>query len=407
MASREKLHRRYLHHWLLLLLLLSTATALFNYLVDPYGLFNTQRIEGFNARKPLAASHVRITKPYQVLNQAPRTLIMGNSRPEIGLDPANPCWPPATRPIFNLSLPGSSIFLQARLIQHALTTEKVEHLLWGLDFIDFFKPHSHGNSHWIAPNRKLPHEKRNRVNSDGTINHGYTWHVIHDHFQALASLNAIKDSIITIIKQSNPFTSTIREDGFNPAFDYLEIIHWEGQWVLFAQKLEELNRIFSRKELTLYTPGNRWSPEFEDLQRMLEYTKTKDVKVTLFINPYHVEYLSTIAANGHWEAFEDWKRHLASLAAAAGVTLWDFGIVNPLTSEKIPARTDKKTTMRWFWEPAHYRKELGDLMLSQMLGQSCNPEPIPAVGKRLAPTNVETVLAQSRKRLEKHQLTIH
>ncbi|HIE55709.1 MAG TPA: hypothetical protein EYP90_11105 [Chromatiaceae bacterium] len=402
MDSDKKFHRRYIHQWLLVLLLLGGTTIGFNYLVDPYGLFDTARIPGFNEKKPLAASHVRMVKPYQVMRFAPVTLIMGNSRPEMGLDPANRCWSAANRPVFNLSLPGSSIYMQARVIQHALSNNQVKQLFWGLDFVDFFKPHALNTSHWNPEHRKQPFEERLKVNMDGAVNSNYWLKSVEDHFKALFSLDALEHSMATLVAQNDSFASTIRRDGFNPAREYLKIIRWEGQRVLFEQKQKELKKIFSRDDLSLYVPGRDWSPEFEDVQRLLDYAAARNVRVTLFMNPYHLAYLTIIHSKGHWEAFEEWKRQLSRIAAQNGVTLWDFALINELTTEPFPPVAEKAAVMHWFWEPAHYRKEFGNLMMSQMLKQRCSSKAPFDVGIPLTPDALEIHLAQSRLKLKRH-----
>ena len=55
--------RRFLLWLAISFALVCAAAAGLNYLVDPYGLFGTPRIQGFNAIKPAAAERVRVTKP--------------------------------------------------------------------------------------------------------------------------------------------------------------------------------------------------------------------------------------------------------------------------------------------------------------------------------------------------------
>lgn len=400
--AAETLHRKYLVRWLAAVLLLLLTVAGVNLLVDPYGLFDSRRIQGFNAIKPVAASHVRIAKPYQVLLFAPRTVIGGNSRPEIGLDPANPCWPSDSRPAFNLGLPGSSVYMQARLLQHAIAGSGANRVLWGLDFIDFMSPHRNRRNRWEMPQRHLPFEDRLSINSDGSSNRDYPWQSLVDHFQALGSLSATKDSLVTLLGQDNAYASSIRRDGFNPARDYLDIISWEGQNVLFQQKTKELLATFSRPGLNLYVPGTRWSGEFESVDRLLAFAGSRKVEVVLFINPYHIEYLAAIESTGNWDNLEQWKRQLAELAARSGVVLWDFSGIDHRTVEKVPPAGDRKRIMSWFWEPAHYRKRFGDLMLNRMLQRHCGDDGGVPAGVLLTPENIETELERSRKRFAEY-----
>ena len=79
-----------------------------NYLVDPYVVFDIARIQDLNASKPAAGDHVRLARPYQVTGYAPHAIISGNSRPEMGVNSANACWPADFRHVFKLALPGAS-----------------------------------------------------------------------------------------------------------------------------------------------------------------------------------------------------------------------------------------------------------------------------------------------------------
>ena len=44
------------------------------------------------------------------------------------------------------------------------------------------------------------------------------------------------------------------------------------------------------------------------------------------------------------------------------------------TEESVPAAGVRSGPLRWFWEPSHYRSELGDLMLDTMLAGTCDAD---------------------------------
>ena len=78
--------------WYLLILFCATLGILslvsaVNFIVDPYNIFGTTRIPGLNAVKPFAGNRGRTAKIHQVIQVKPKALIVGNSRPELGLDP--------------------------------------------------------------------------------------------------------------------------------------------------------------------------------------------------------------------------------------------------------------------------------------------------------------------------------
>ena len=82
MNISSKQYIRYTVSYLLAFLMVLVLVATFNYAVDPYGLFDTPRIDKFNRLKPKATSRVRVSKVYQVDRFKPKTIVAGNSRPE-------------------------------------------------------------------------------------------------------------------------------------------------------------------------------------------------------------------------------------------------------------------------------------------------------------------------------------
>lgn len=135
--------KRYLLMWLGATGALLVSVASINLVVDPYGLFRVVDAAGFNAVKPKAGLHGATAKAYQVLRANPRTLILGNSRAEVGFAPDFAGWPAAGRPVFNLALPGTGPSTTLDYLQHAIAhaadgnAPRIERVVWGVDFPDF------------------------------------------------------------------------------------------------------------------------------------------------------------------------------------------------------------------------------------------------------------------------------
>jgi hypothetical protein len=87
----------YLRIWFLALLILLTGAVTLNYWVDPYGLYRPYSEGDW---KPNGATQGELVKPYLVLKHSPRTLILGNSRAEVGFDPEDTAWPKSAQPIY-------------------------------------------------------------------------------------------------------------------------------------------------------------------------------------------------------------------------------------------------------------------------------------------------------------------
>lgn len=392
----------FLRAWLGFLIVLLVGLAGFNALIDPYGLFGTPRWVGFNQLKPAASSRVRIIKPYQVLRVHPNSLIAGNSRPEMGLDPNYSCWETNEHPVYSLTTPGSSVYMQVRQVQHALSARPVKTVLFGVDFLDFLvlKGTTPPQSRWPPPPQAF--EQRLRVTATGTENPDYVWQAMQDHLQALFTLEAVVDSVKTVLMQGASGVQTRTELGFNPADEYyIDLIRHEGQAVLFRQKNNEVLSRLAGNAWSIFYRDSDESLSFEALRRLKEMAKRYQVELILFINPYHADYLEIIFQSGHWRWFEAWKRELATIAAAAPnpVPLFDFSGYDPFSMESPPQLGDTHRMLQWFWEPAHYRKELGNRMLARMLGESCPPSAnrSAGLGVRLEPGNIDEHLAAIRK----------
>ena len=403
MSRANKEYYGYLWYFIGTFLALITATTAINYLVDPYGLYDARRIPGINLHKPAADTHVRLAKPYQVKAVMPRTVIVGNSRPEVGMNPSNNCWPDQMRPVFNFGLPGAGIYMQARHAQHAIYVANVKHMLWGVDFIDFIKVRTGPVNKPQWPPEAEGFESRLAVNADGTRNSAHERQSLKDFLRNLVSLDALSDSIKTLMVQNNDLVSTIRRDGFNPASKYLDIIAVEGQGLVFRQKNEAVTDLFSRPGLQLFDDGMMWSEEFEVVRGLLEYASQNNVNVVLFINPYHADYLLAIDLLGLWDQFVSWKVHLTTLAEQFGVELWDYSGINSQSAEKPPPLQDRETVLEWFWEPAHYREKYGSQILGQILNHQCNSADNPARGKLLTSENIMEHLRSGNNELEKYK----
>ncbi len=400
--NEDKAHHRFLLHLVATFVAVAALCAGMNVLIDPYALFGTPRIVGLNDLKPALPERVRTSKPYMATRIQPRTVVGGNSRPEMGLNPESPCWGDIHQPVFNASVPGMSVLMQTRHVQHAVEAGNVSNVFLGFDFLDFLI-----DTERTGPMRDRPRMSgafdghKGAAGERGLFSWSLSSQVIKDHFDALFSLVTLADSINTLVAQGNPNADTRTEQGFNPALDYRPIIRAEGQAVLFAQKNRELRQRLEKTELRLVDPESGISPAFEALKAHLAWAAERDIRVTLFINPYHSDYLYLIRTTGQWPLFEAWQRQLAKLVVENDVLLWDFNAVSAYTTEQPHADTHAPE-LEWFWEPAHYRKELGDLMLASMLERACVADP-PAngFGTRVDAASLDAHLARLSTKLDR------
>lgn len=391
--------KRYLVLWLATTVALMLAVALLNVVVDPYGLYRWIDVPGFNAVKPKAGPHGAIVKTYQVLRAQPRTLILGNSRAEVGFDPRHAAWPVDARPVFNMALPGTGPTTSLDHLEHALAaaasgdSPKITMIVWGVDFPDFLTDAR-------TPARAATPRRPNRrllVNPGGTRNPSRWLQSLRDHAEATLTLGALTDSVQTLSKRSDPNVADLTPLGFNPMGDYVRITADEGYWRTFRQKDIDNTRAYLRRPKDIFDASGRWSADLGDLRRVLDLCRRHGIVLKLVIYPIHAHLLEIIRITDHGPAFDTWKRALVGIVAdeareaqGPSFAFWDFSGFHRYATERIPAEGDLRTKMQWYWEAGHFKRELGDRVLDRVLEV---PSADQDFGIRLDASNVESQIA--------------
>ncbi|MEO6422604.1 MAG: hypothetical protein ABIR84_08000 [Candidatus Nitrotoga sp.] len=384
----------YLRIWLISVLILLIGAVSLNYWVDPYGLYQPYSDGDW---KPHATTQGELVKPYRVLKHSAGTLILGNSRSEVGFNPEDAAWPESAQPIYNLALPGTGTRVARRLFEHVLAanTNRPQTILLGLDFMDFLV--SPDASKWEP---EINH--RLLIKPDGQINNWRWLQMMLDGAVTLASLDAVLHSIDTMRVHGQTEIAHLTAAGFNPMHDYSRIARNEGYFNLFRQWDIENMRVYQNRPKYLFSRGTHTSPAFEDVTAILDTAHTHGIQVKIIIYPYHAHLLEIFRITNSWDIFEDWKRELAYLVANHNrdqVTLWDFSGYHHFARETVPTIGDKQTAVNNYWEAGHFKKELGHQILARLSGEGDA-----AFGVVLTPANVNTHLQSIRQHGIKYRL---
>jgi len=318
----------------------------FNYIINPYNIHNTERITGINTFKPEAAKRIRTFKKYQPFHIKPNTLILGNSRVEMGINPKHKNLT-ALGNVYNLGIPGMRFKDQATYANLIIQSEQITTLIIGIDFSDDIFRYD---------------EVKKTLNTTKTV----LWlEEPKDKLSSLWSLDAIKSSISTLINQHSQVSNRYN-NGFNPANDYLPILKLEGQKVLFKQKMKTLDQVFKDKY---------WLEKMTDVDKsrlgsnvaiQVKQWLKQGIHVHVFINPYHNDYYQKLKEHNLFTDFNLWRQQVSQKLSRL-VTFCDF---TELGKSKSNERLNNNE-LRYFWEPSHYKKELGDIMLPLIM-KGCN-----------------------------------
>lgn len=378
----------------LVLCLLSAATAVaaagaLTYAVDPYAVWGTRRIEGFNAVKPEAYTHADLAKVALARRLAPRGVILGNSRMDVGLDPMSPSWPADARPVYNLAIPGHGLggdLANLRRVYAGGGAPRVA--VVGVDFLDFLVDPTRRE----APDLKPPDE-------------GLSVR-LHDFVTTTLSITALTDTIATLWAQRDPYAPNMTERGLDTMRQYDEFVQTEGHYNIFHQRNFEYIRARLGRGTAVVGSDGRRSSSFDELRAIIEWCRSRNVAVDLVIYPYHADLLEIFRVTGLWPAFETWKRMLVEMVGretAAGrnvrIGLWDFSGYSRFATEEIPAKGDRKTRMRWYWEAGHFKSALGELILRRLFDEAGPAD----FGVRLDPATVESQIGAVRSQAERYR----
>lgn len=355
--------------------------------VDPYRMYGTDRI----ANKPQIYLQPALAKAYMLERIRPSTLILGNEAVEMGLDPGSQDWPDASNPVFNAAGADVDVFMAWRLLQHDVAIKPPQFVIVGLDFLDFVKAGTQQNA---EPRRY--NEARLLTGRDGGANASRSIQLWMDFFATTLSRRAIVDSIKTFRLRNAPSTVTMSESGFNPSRDYESLLHTSGAEAVFSST-DAIYRAQYRASPFSYFYAPQHNPQFRALANIVKLATENDIRLILYIPPYHSRYLEILHETGFWASFEAWKRALVrTLDDAAGnrrnqILLYDFSGYDDISGERVPAPGDTQAEMRWYRDSTHYTPALGSLMIASMMTAS------PVLGQELNDTTLQSDLERVRR----------
>jgi hypothetical protein len=375
----------FLRIWIGSLVVLALLVIGLNVLVDPYDVFGTPRLAHISLLKPGGRDHPLLVKTYQEARVHPATVVIGSSVTYIGIDSDAPEWPTAMRPVFNYGIPGGySTATSLSTLREAVTAGGVKNAIVFLDFQNFFAPEQSSTA-------MTDDDRRYHFLPDETRNPHRPWQVAGDMFLSMATIGALVDSVSTIAGQGNPGLLNIAPDGSATESDFVDAARADGMYDLFAQKeVFEVGRATGGLKKIM----DNWKgplPNLDIVRAIIALAKAHDVTVTLAIAPHHADALELYWRNGLWPRMEQLKSELTDVAAEQHVALWDFMDYSKFTTEPVPAAGDRRTQTRWFWEPTHFKKQLGAIMIQRMFGRDA-----PEYGAKLTPATITAHNAEVR-----------
>jgi len=160
------------------------------------------------------------------------------------------------------------------------------------------------------------------------------------------------------------------------------------------------------KNFSLYS--NKFN-SYEIYEKLLKFAYKNNIDLYVVISPYHARKLQVIKLKGLQNKFDNLKRNLTLLNekvalefSATPYNVWDFSGYNSYNTILLPTLENKEQQLEWFWESTHYKKKLGDLMLSEIFdSNNIDIDNKKKFGTKISTYNIEKHL----KKIQKDQIS--
>lgn len=333
----------------------SLLVILFVAFVDPYQLFRLVDVEGFNRIKPLPEQYREQIKLAQAKTLRPNALLLGNSRIEVGLDPASPQLSSHGYSAYNLALAGTTLAVAQRMYDRVRSeTSPPAMAVIGVEFLDFLVSPSA-----VAGAPEKPAGWR----------YSLQW-----RFDTLFSMKSLSDAWRTLHLQTASDPEIMTLQGQTPLHEYNAYARREGYHLIFQQRAQENAKNLVRKPHNLYGADGS-SASINRLREMLTTMAQDGTEVNLVIYPYHAQLMAMFEEAGLQASMEQWKNLLVreiekvqNRQPSARIKLWDFSGFSSVQCEPIPAPGDTHSTTRFYWEAGHFKPSVGTLIQQRILG---------------------------------------
>lgn len=366
-----------------------------NYLVDPFSIFNTNKVEGFNKYKPESDRRQRLSKSYIVEKKCPENLIMGNSR-ALAISETYKAW--ASSNTYNYALSSASMYEVYRYFQHATSNCNIKTVLLSLDVLLFEKGKD------ISGQFK---EERLSVTKQGKETKNRFKAYLQDSIPALLSTTAFKASLKTIRKQKETITKTFSCSLAQK--NHQRILNKGGHFNFINKENRGLFKLLSN-----INSSRQMQLSLGYFSQFLQHAYVSNIRVILFFSPSHASFYETIYASGYQEKYKKWKREVVKINEKLSLStnskkykLYDFSGYNSITEEEIPSPKHPEKGMKWFWESIHYKEELSYHILDRVFNNIRENCPTPKdFGKKINIANIDK-FEESQKNRRLQYLKFH
>lgn len=326
--------------WILSFLVISSSfiffVAIFNYIVDPYRIYNTNIFK----YKPKEDLQARFTKVLKIQQIKPVSIFLGNSRPQRAFNSAHRYF---TQPAFNAALPGSSLYEAKAYLQWAIKQGNLKQVLLVFD-----------DKTLLSSNSKLDDFDEYFKNPNP--------------YKILFSFQTFRDSIATAFNYGK--IPLYEPDGRRTEASLLEEVQKNGGYYKYS--INTLENGYMAK----YNKNEVSKLSYKVFIDILKECHDNNIKLDIAISPLHVRLLEAMDYRvGLDVVWYEWKKQIVAINEEVALKLGkkpfriiDFGLYNDITAQELPK--DINQTSKYYWEASHYKTKLADMMLDTLMQQN-------------------------------------
>ena len=325
---------------LLLSIFLTGFVGMINYIIDPYGLYDTKY---FNFDKIKQSNKIRLVKAIKTNEIKPTSICLGTSRTEYGYDPTHKYF---IKSSYNLATSSSSMYENLLNFKYALKQGNLKKVLLVVDY------------------RMFNEEKQKEVKDFES------YFDDKNIYSLLFSFDVLKDSLLTIKGGENGsiyLDNGQREHNHN----WKNILKNGGH--LATMKKDE--KTYYKDYPTNYTYKDTKKKSFPDFEEIVKLCYENNIELDIIFGPSHIRQWEALNYYLGYDKWLQWKKDvvlsvnkIAKQKNKKQFRIMDFSVYHKLTAEKVP--TDKTTKMKYHWEASHYKNELGLIVLDRLMGDS-------------------------------------
>ncbi|MFV0442508.1 MAG: hypothetical protein ACK5Q5_02950 [Planctomycetaceae bacterium] len=302
-----------------------------NMLADPYGAFGVDLIPADSRTGDSRTARAEMLRRF-----TGETLLVGSSRTRVGYDAGLSFIPGG--PACNLGLDGTHLSELVLVVQQAAANPHVRRIVLSLDMHlcdRRWQPNADFRCSRFNPDRSALEHECDLLWNGRSIEASFR--AIRGALRGKANLH---DERGFAVNAGRKFETASQATRTKAALKQL----CGAEGLLAERQTDETTR--------------------EQLAAMVSACRDRGIELIVVLDPVHALLLEGMRQRGDWPAYLDWKRDVVELATEQGATVWDFTGYTRWTTE--PLLESEAANSRWFWEPSHMRRELGDLVLQRI-----------------------------------------